>query len=95
MNMITRKFSFKSKWDGVVIHGICVVPEKPVAILQMVHGMCEHKERFLSFMQNMSERGYITVMHDNRGHGASVKKVRISDTAMTPWKKDILRISTE
>lgn len=74
MNIVTRKFSFESKWDGVVICGICMVPEKPVAILQMVHGMCEHKERFLPFMQNMAERGYITVMHDNRGHGASVKK---------------------
>ena len=74
MNIVTRKFSFESKWDGVVIRGICMVPEKPVAILQMVHGMCEHKERFLPFMQNMAERGYITVLHDNRGHGASVEK---------------------
>lgn len=74
MEIVTRTFSFCSKWDGVMIRGICMVPEHPVAILQMVHGMCEHKERFLSFMQNMAERGFITVMHDNRGHGASIRR---------------------
>lgn len=74
MKIVTRKFSFYSKWDGVRVQGICMVPEKPVAVLQMVHGMCEHKERYFPFMQDMAERGYITVMHDNRGHGASVKK---------------------
>ena len=70
--MITKKnYSFRSK-DGVVIKGICMIPDKPAAILQMVHGMNEHKERYIPFMENMAERGYITLMHDNRGHGESV-----------------------
>ena len=70
--MITTKhYSFISK-DNVTIKGICMIPEKPVAILQMVHGMNEHKERYLGFMEKMAEKGYITIMHDNRGHGGSV-----------------------
>ena len=73
MKVQERKFSFQSKFDGVPIHGVCMVPEQPVAILQMVHGMSEHKGRYLSFMQTMAEKGYITVMHDCRGHGESVK----------------------
>lgn len=72
MEVITKKFSFHSKWDNVPIHGICMIPEKPVAILQMVHGMSEHKGRYLSFMESMAHKGYITLMHDNRGHGESV-----------------------
>lgn len=73
MSVEVRKFSFESKFDKVPIYGICMIPENPIGILQMVHGMCEHKNRYLSFMQNMAERGYITLMHDNRGHGESVK----------------------
>ncbi len=72
-DMITMKhYSFVSK-DGVTIKGICMIPEKPVAILQMVHGMNEHKERYLGFMEKMAEKGYVTLMHDNRGHGESIK----------------------
>lgn len=68
----TKNYSFDSK-DNVTIHGICMIPEKPVAILQMVHGMNEHKGRYLGFMEKMSEKGYIVLMHDNRGHGVSVQ----------------------
>lgn len=73
MKIQTKNYSFVSKFDEVPIHGICLVPERPIGILQMVHGMCEHKERYLPFMENMAKRGYITLMHDNRGHGKSVK----------------------
>lgn len=69
----TKSYSFQSR-DGVTIHGICMIPERPIAILQMVHGMNEHKERYLSFMEELAGRGYITLMHDNCGHGESVKE---------------------
>lgn len=74
MEIRVRNYSFESKFDQVPIHGVCMIPENPIGILQMVHGMCEHKNRYLSFMRNMAERGYITVMHDNRGHGESMKQ---------------------
>lgn len=74
MDVRIKTYSFESKFDHVPIHGVCMIPEKPIAILQMVHGMCEHKNRYLSFMRTMAEKGYITVMHDNRGHGESVKQ---------------------
>lgn len=71
---VTKKtFSFQSKYDGVPIHGVCMIPEEPIGIFQMVHGMSEHKERFLSFMEWMADKGYVALMHDNRGHGESVK----------------------
>lgn len=47
---------------------------QPVGILQLVHGMCEHKERYIPFMQYMAEHGWICVIHDHRGHGQSVYK---------------------
>lgn len=73
MDIMVRTFSFVSKWDGVTIHGTCMIPERPIGILQMVHGMCEYEGRYHSFMHHMAEKGYVTLMHDNRGHGRSVK----------------------
>lgn len=45
----------------------------PKAIVQFVHGMCEHKERYYPFMEWLSSKGYVCVIHDLRGHGESVK----------------------
>lgn len=50
--------------------------EKPKGIVQISHGMSEHKERYYEFMKYLSENGYICVIHDHRGHGASVKNKR-------------------
>ena len=49
---------------------------QPKAVLQMVHGMAEHKERYFPMMEFLSKRGYICVMNDLRGHGASVESER-------------------
>ena len=50
--------------------------EKPKGIVQISHGMSEHKERYYEFMKYLYENGYICVIHDHRGHGASVKNKR-------------------
>ena len=34
--------------------------------------MNEHKERYYPFMDYLAEQGFITVIHDNRGHGKSI-----------------------
>ncbi|MBR4344683.1 MAG: alpha/beta fold hydrolase [Lachnospiraceae bacterium] len=47
---------------------------KPIkGIVQISHGMCEHKERYVDFMKYLASNGYITVIHDHRGHGESVR----------------------
>ena len=42
-------------------------------IVQLVHGMNEYKERYIPFIEFLTENGYLCVIHDHRGHGASVK----------------------
>ena len=42
--------------------------------VQLVHGMCEHKERYLPFMDFLAAHGCTCVIHDHRGHGASVRR---------------------
>ena len=69
---------FLSEADGLPISVLAVIPdEKPYrAVVQLVHGMSEHKERYLPFMEFLKEKGYVTVIHDHRGHGKSVRSKR-------------------
>ena len=67
--------SFKSEADNLEISIMAVIPDKKPyrAVVQLVHGMSEHKERYLPFMEYLAKLGYVTVIHDHRGHGKSVK----------------------
>ena len=49
--------------------------EKPKAIIQMAHGMQEHKERYEKFASFLNENGYIIVTADMRGHGYEADKL--------------------
>lgn len=61
--------------DNLPLDILSVTPATaPVGILQLVHGMCEHKERYIPFMQYMADHGWICIIHDHRGHGKSVHK---------------------
>lgn len=61
--------------DNLPLDVLSVTPEgTPVGILQLVHGMCEHKERYIPFMQYMAQHGWVCVIHDHRGHGQSIHK---------------------
>ena len=66
-----RNISLPASADGLQLSVLQVLPsDVPLrGILQLVHGMCEHKERYLSFMQFMAQNGYACVIHDHRGHG--------------------------
>ncbi len=46
--------------------------QTPTAIVQLLHGMCEYKERYMPFMERLIDKGYACIIHDHRGHGASV-----------------------
>lgn len=63
-----------SEKDKLKLEAAILEPKiKPKGIIQISHGMSEHKERYYEFMKYLSENGYICVIHDHRGHGASVK----------------------
>lgn len=42
-------------------------------IIQVVHGMVEHIDRYDRFATEMSKQGYLVVGHDHLGHGYSVR----------------------
>lgn len=46
--------------------------EEPKALVQILHGMQEHKERYDQFASFLAEKGYSVVIHDHLGHGRSI-----------------------
>lgn len=46
--------------------------QKPRAILQISHGMCEFLERYENFASYLNERGILVCGNDHLGHGDSV-----------------------
>lgn len=60
--------------DGLQLSVATARPEgAPRGIVQIVHGMIEHKERYFPFMEWLSDQGFACVVSDLRGHGASVR----------------------
>lgn len=71
-----EKHKLISESDGLEISVLtCVDDVAPKAVFQIVHGMCEHKERYVPFMEFLASKGYAVVIHDHRGHGESVRSV--------------------
>lgn len=70
-----KEFRFPSK-DGIhKIHGVKWIPDtKPVAVLQIIHGMVEFIERYEAFAEYMAAKGFVVVGHDHLGHGKSVNQ---------------------
>lgn len=67
-------FAVKSRIDGLKLSGMYIEPieQEAKAVIQIVHGMCEHKERYEEVMSYLAKEGYAVFIHDKRGHGASI-----------------------
>lgn len=62
-----------SSFDSLALRGVlCLPAEKPVALVQLVHGMAEHKERYFPFMEYLASKGIASAIFDTRGHGESI-----------------------
>lgn len=75
--MQKREFTLQSKYDNLALscaeytaEGVTQTTAK--GVVQIVHGMCEYKERYEGFIDYLTRNGYIVFAHDHRGHGGSV-----------------------
>lgn len=69
-----EEFYFDSRDGEHKIHAVRWLPEteKPVCIMQIVHGMSEYVERYDEFARFMAGKGILVVGDDHLGHGKSV-----------------------
>ena len=66
--MKIEKFTLNSLYDSLPLSCCAYLPEgEPKGIFQIVHGMCEYKERYDDFMRFLAENGLIAAAHDHRG----------------------------
>ncbi|MEG0593029.1 MAG: alpha/beta fold hydrolase [Coprobacillus sp.] len=66
--------SIVSQFDKLPLDVIIMSCAHPKGIVQISHGMCEHKERYLEFMEYLIQNQYVCIVHDHRGHGKSILK---------------------
>lgn len=87
-------------YDSFDLYAIYSEAKNPKGMVQIVHGMSEHKGRYIPFIQKLNDNGYTVIVSDLRGHGKSVSKeypfghidsydVMVSDQYMiTKWIKE-------
>lgn len=67
-----QEFFFRSASGMDQLHAIRWCPEGDVkAVLQIVHGMAEHIDRYDEFARYLAQRGVLVVGHSHLGHGRS------------------------
>lgn len=71
-----EEVTYDSRDNETKIHAIRWIPRKGEikGVLQIVHGMVEHIDRYDDFANYMAEKGFVVVGNDHLGHGASVKQ---------------------
>ncbi len=59
--------------EAALYLSVCrMIPENPVCVVQILHGIDERKERYYPFMAYLASLGMAVVIHDLRGHGGSL-----------------------
>ena len=68
--MLKEEFYYDSRDKKSKVHAIKWEPEGEIKfILQIVHGMAEHIDRYDEFASYMAKRGVLVVGNDHLGHG--------------------------
>ena len=60
--------------DNLILKGFYSKAEKPIGAIVIVHGMVEHKERYIPLIEKLNEAGYNVTICDLRGHGESINE---------------------
>ena len=74
--MKKEEFYFDSRDGESRIHAVRYLPDtdEVKGIVQIVHGVAEHVERYEEFAGFLTDRGFVVTGEDHLGHGKSVKK---------------------
>ena len=70
--MEVKRFKLRGK-KGIELSVFKIVPEgEAKGVVHILHGMGEHKERYLHFAKYLAKNSYAVYAHDDRKHGESV-----------------------
>lgn len=72
---VIEKIKLNSDIDGLKIGVTIIAPTENIkGIVQISHGMAEHRQRYEGFMKFLADNGYVSIINDHRGHGESIKE---------------------
>lgn len=60
--------------DGLPIYASAYEADNPRGVLQVLHGMAEHRKRYGEFAKKLNQAGFSFYIHDHRGHGDTAEK---------------------
>ncbi len=66
-----KEYTFPSNTGVCEIYACAYLPESYDTVLVIHHGMAEHQERYLGFIEYLNENGIAVYMHDMANHGKS------------------------
>jgi len=74
--MRKEDFYFPSRDNHTQIHAVRWIPEseKPICIVQIVHGMAEYVERYEDFARFLTDKNILVTGDDHLGHGKSIRE---------------------
>jgi len=58
--------------DGLILDAIYSKVDNPKALIVIIHGMVEHKERYQELLEVLNKNSYSAIIADLRGHGKSI-----------------------
>lgn len=75
MKIVRKEYTYPSATGVADIFARSWAPEdgEIKAVVQLVHGMAEHGERYEEMAGYLCEQGYAFIINDHAGHGRSVK----------------------
>ncbi len=76
MSFTHNEYSFPSATGLADIYIQSLSPENTaeiIGVIQIIHGMAEHSDRYLDVANYLCTKGFAVVMHDHAGHGKSIK----------------------
>ena len=63
--------------DGFKISALYSKVDNPIGVVQIIHGMCEHKKRYIEIINKLNEAKYNVLISDLRGHGKSIDEIHV------------------
>ncbi len=69
-----EKIMLSSQSDDLQLYADLYTCEQPKAVVQIIHGMSEHKGRYEQLASVLATFGCIVIVADNRGHGESINE---------------------
>ena len=76
MSFIHNEYAIPSATSLTDIYIQSLSPENTadiIGIIQIVHGMAEHSDRYIDVANYLCTKGFAVIMHDHAGHGKSIK----------------------